>query len=91
MVRIMRDFIIPDHAISGIYNVSSEPVSKYELLRIVADEYGKSIDIEPYDDFRIDRSLNSERFRTRTGYKPPDWKQMIRKMHEHYVTSECYR
>ncbi|MDD4196405.1 MAG: SDR family oxidoreductase [Syntrophorhabdaceae bacterium] len=91
MVRIIRDFIIPDYSISGIYNVSSEPISKYELLTIVADEYGKDIEIESYDDFKIDRSLNSERFRSRTGYKPPDWRHMIRKMHEHYVASECYR
>jgi len=91
MVCIIRDFIIPDNSISGIYNVSSEPISKYELLTIVANEYGKDIEIEPYDDFKIDRSLNSERFRSRTGYKPPDWRQMIRKMHEHYVASECYR
>ena len=80
---------------SGIYDVSLEPVWKYELSKLVADEYGKNIgkniEIEPYDDFRIARSLNSERFRRRSGYKPPDWRQMIRKMHEHYVTSECYR
>ena len=55
------------------------------------ERISERIEIEPFDDFRIARSLNSERFRRRTGYKHPDWRQMIRKMHEHYVTSECYR
>lgn len=91
MVRIIRDFIIPDVSISGVINVSSEPISKYALLKIVAAEYNKDIEIEPYDDIRVDRSLDSRRFRKKTGYAPPDWYEMIREMHEHYVTSECYR
>lgn len=91
MVRIMRDFIIPNPLISGIYNVSSDPISKHELLKLVAGEYDNNIEIEPYDDFKINRSLNSDRFRGETGYKPPAWKDMIKQMHEHYAASVCYR
>ncbi len=82
--RIIRDYVLPDDGLSGIYHVSSEPISKFDLLQLVAEKYGKVIDIEPYEDLALDRSLISERFRTRTGYASPSWPEMIDAMHKDY-------
>jgi dTDP-4-dehydrorhamnose reductase len=35
------------------------------------------VTIHPYDDFVIDRSLDSSRFREATGYQPPSWGEMV--------------
>jgi hypothetical protein len=35
------------------------------------------IEIEPYDDPPCDRSLNAGRFVTATGYRIPDWDELI--------------
>jgi len=53
--------------------VSAAPISKYELLRLVAQVYGKAIEIVPDDEPVIDRSLDSSRFRELVGYHPPEW------------------
>ncbi|WP_174525483.1 hypothetical protein [Curvibacter delicatus] len=58
-----------------------QPISKYELLRLIAQVYGKKIDIVRDDSFVIDRSLNSERFAKATGYVPADWPTQIEAMH----------
>jgi dTDP-4-dehydrorhamnose reductase len=80
IARIIADYVIPNASLSGIYHVSSEPISKYDLLKLVARQYGKSIEIEPFDDFYCDRSLDSTRFRQATGYIPPSWPQLVNAM-----------
>lgn len=62
---------------SGIYHVSAQPISKYELLRMIAREYRLDTKVEPDDRVKIDRSLDSTRFRKAFGYAPPSWDEMI--------------
>ena len=78
--RIILDYVIPNPGLSGLYHVSSDAISKYDLLNIVKKAYKKDIAIEPYDDFYCDRSLLSSRFREATGYQPPSWEEMIAEM-----------
>lgn len=79
--RVVRDFILPREDLSGLWHVSADPINKFDLLTLVADIYGKDIEIQSDDTLVIDRSLDSSRFREATGYRPPDWPQLIRLMH----------
>ena len=90
MARIICDFVIPQKNLNGIYHVSSEPISKYDLLRLIAARYGKKIDIKPYEDFVCDRSLDSSLFRKITGYRPPSWPKLVDKMYKNYSESKIY-
>ncbi|MBL1263707.1 dTDP-4-dehydrorhamnose reductase family protein [Candidatus Methylomicrobium oryzae] len=80
LARIMRDFVIPNPELSGLYHVSAAPIDKYALLKGVAEAYGKTIEIVPDDAVRIDRSLDSTRFRQAAGYAPPAWPELIMMM-----------
>lgn len=82
LARVMRDFVLPRPQLRGLYHVASEPVSKYNLLGLIADVYQKEIVIAPNDELKIDRSLNSKRFNQSTGYMAPAWRDLIRLMHE---------
>ncbi|OPY90122.1 MAG: dTDP-4-dehydrorhamnose reductase [Syntrophaceae bacterium PtaU1.Bin231] len=88
LARIISDHVLPNRELSGIYHVSSAPISKYDLLKMVAGRYGKQIEIEPYEDFVVDRSLNSNRFRSRTGYSPPSWAELIDGMYRDYEANK---
>lgn len=90
MARIIEEFVVPNTELSGLYQVSSESISKYDLLKLVAQKYGKNIEIESYDDFYSDRSLDSSKFRNATGYKPPSWVELVDKMHHNYMISSYY-
>jgi dTDP-4-dehydrorhamnose reductase len=82
LMRVTRDFVLTDRSLHGLYHVSAAPISKDELLRIVADIYGRTIEIVPDDTLVIDRSLDSNRFRQRTGYRPPEWRALVRMMRD---------
>ncbi len=78
--RIILERVIPDPELHGLYHVSSEPISKFDLLQLAKQAYGKEIEILPEDRFVCDRTLDSTRFRRATGYVPPSWAEMIREM-----------
>jgi dTDP-4-dehydrorhamnose reductase len=90
LARIIRDYVLPDSALRGVYHVSSEPISKYDLLRLVAERYGKEIEIEPYDDFMQDRSLDSAIFREMTGYHPPAWDKLVEMMYRDFLANRNF-
>ena len=76
MARIIEMLIVKFPHTSGLYHVSSAPISKYDLLCLLRDKLGHSVDIRPDYDFHCDRSLDSRRFRGRFGYEPPTWERM---------------
>lgn len=81
LARVMKDFVLPRPELHGLYHVAAEPVSKFDLLRMVASEYAKQIEIRPDDGLVIDRSLDGTRFRQACGYAAPAWPELIRRMH----------
>lgn len=81
LARVMKDFVLTNPALSGLYHVAADPIAKLELLQLVASRYGKQIEIRPDDALVIDRSLDGSRFREATGYVAPDWPELIRRMH----------
>lgn len=82
IARVIRDHVLPNPGLRGLYHLSASPINKYDLLRLVAQEYGKRIDIQPDDSVVIDRSLDSTRFRQATGFEPPSWAQLIKTMRQ---------
>ncbi len=73
--------ILESHAdLSGVWHVSSEPISKYELLRLIDRTFDLGITIRRDTSFTCDRSLDSSRFKAATGFTPPTWADMIDQM-----------
>lgn len=91
MVNIITNYVIPNENLSGLYHVSSDAISKYDLLKIMKDIYKKDIKINPYDDFVLDRSLDSLKFKSLTGYKSPEWRKMLSDMYNYVMTEDCYK
>ena len=81
LAEVVRDHVIPNRALSGVYHVSSAPIDKFSLLKLVAEVYAKATVIVPDAGLRIDRSLDSTRFRAATGFAPDDWPSLVRRMH----------
>jgi dTDP-4-dehydrorhamnose reductase len=81
LAQVIHGHVLSNKDLSGVYHVSAKAINKYDLLKIIAEVYEKHIEIEADDTLVIDRSLDSERFQTVTGYSPPDWRTLIEKMH----------
>lgn len=82
LARVLSDYVLPSPELHGVYNISTEAISKYDLLKIVRVVYAKDIDIMPDDTVSIDRSLNSTVLRSMLGYQPPEWLQLVESMYE---------
>jgi len=97
LAKMIGDLINDYPDLSGLYQISSEPISKYNLLVKIRDRMNLDIEIERFQDEPCDLSLNSSKFRNETGYRIPDWDEMIEELandstpydewREKYVTS----
>ena len=81
LADLIRDFVIPRPDLSGVFHLATRPISKFDLLQLVAQRYGKAIELIPDDRASPDRSLNAERFTGITGYVAPEWLELVDAMH----------
>lgn len=81
LARVIKDYVVPNPELYGLYHVSAEPIDKLSLLNLLAAVYEHKIQIIPDEQVCIDRSLDSSRFRRVTGYAPPAWPTLIKSMH----------
>lgn len=84
LTDVIRDVVMPDESLSGVWHVSAEPIDKYTLLTRLAEELGWDVEIEPSEDLVIDRSLDSSAFRQRTGWQPRSWDDMLAELASDY-------
>lgn len=82
LARIIRDLVIPNPTLHGLWHVASAPINKFELLKLVRDIYGKQVEIVPDDSVEIDRSLDGSRFNAATGYSAPPWRDLVTQMRD---------
>ena len=80
LAHIIVSLIQKQPTLSGLYHVSSEPITKYDLLRLMSKIFGVSVEIQPYSGVSIDRSLISNRFRYATEFIPQPWPEMVADM-----------
>lgn len=83
IAEVIEQYVLPND-LSGLFHLSIDPISKYDLLTMVNKIYKKNIEIIPFDDFTIDRSLNSKAFRDKTNFYPESWGKLIEKMYNEY-------
>ena len=82
IARILHELVLPRPDLSGVYHLSADPIDKASLLRLIAGAYGKTIRIDDDSSLVIDRSLDSTRFRSATGFQPEAWPTLVERMAE---------
>jgi dTDP-4-dehydrorhamnose reductase len=72
--RVISDF----PGLDGLYQVASDPISKYEILQKLTQLLDrKDVSVSADDTFHLDRSLNGEKFARATSYCAPSWDSML--------------
>ena len=82
LARVIDNYVLPRRDLKGILNLAGESISKFDLLKIIADIYKKSAQIIPNEKIQINRTLNGSQFNNLTGYKMKSWPSLIRSMYE---------
>lgn len=81
IAKIIHQHIFPNRDLRGLYHVSAEPISKFELLNLISIVYNKAIAIIPDDHLVVDRSLDCSRFQQETGFSQKPWPDLVQAMH----------
>jgi dTDP-4-dehydrorhamnose reductase len=88
--EVIKNFVLSNNHLRGLYHVSADPINKYDLLKLIAKIYGKKIKIKQDSEITIDRSLNYQKFQVVTGYTPDAWPDLIETMYKNYKTDTNY-
>jgi len=83
--NFIQKFLLKKKKISGIYNLSSSRISKYNLLKKISKVYSKNINIIKNNKLKIDRSLNSKKLKKLVDYKCPPWNILIKNMYINHL------
>jgi len=76
LVRLIDEF----PRLSGVWHLSAEPISKFDLIELVDEIYGLGMQVARDEYFVCDRRLDSTPLRQKTGIVPPSWPDMIAAM-----------
>jgi dTDP-4-dehydrorhamnose reductase len=78
LAQLIGDILQTRPDLSGLYQVASEPISKFDLLIQLRDMLNwTDITIEADEQFFCDRSLSGTRLSIATGWRPPTWEAML--------------
>lgn len=70
--------LIREHPnLTGLYQIASEPISKLDLLRLLAQKFGMEVKIDPDASVVVKKDLIGTKFLAKTGIRVSDWSQMI--------------
>lgn len=79
--RVIHIAIEKGDNLAGVVHVSSQKISKMDLLTVINEAFKLGITVEQENKLgKCDRSLIMERFSQNTGYNPPTWTDMVSAM-----------
>ena len=80
LALVAGDILEKYPALNGLYNITSQAISKYDLLIMLRDIYNLDIEIQPDDSVECRRDLDGTKFVKATGFVCPPWRQMTAEM-----------
>ena len=80
MAELVHKLLMLPNKLTGIYQVSSNPISKLELLKLINQAYQLNLDIVEDETFATSKVLSSEKLRKAIGFNCPEWPKMVDEM-----------
>jgi dTDP-4-dehydrorhamnose reductase len=77
MARIVANLIEASSIPSGLFQVVSDTISKFDLLCLLKEAYGLDVEITPDPTFFCDRSMKGDKFTKATGQVCPTWPDLV--------------
>lgn len=84
VIKVINDF--PN--LNGLYNISSTPISKYDLLNKINNIFDLNIKIESFETKKSDKSLVSSNFEEKTQIEIPTWDSMLIELRENWLLNK---
>ena len=89
LCKIIYNYFIKKNILQNkIINIGSRRISKFTLLTKIRKIFKKNINIVRYQNFIIDRSLDSKKFRKLTSYKVVKWDKMLLELKKFMINNK---
>lgn len=85
MARFIGDLIENHRDLNGIYNVASNPISKFELLHLINDNFGLGLKINKDQSVISNKTLDASKIENELGINPPSWDELIIELKKDYT------
>ena len=85
MAKLVADLIDNHKNLSGIYNVASKPISKFELLHLINDNFDLGLIINDDKTVISNKTLNASKIEKEIGLQPPSWDELIFELKKDYM------
>jgi len=80
--RIMSIILYNFIELDGVVHISSSPITKYDLIKMINNTFDLNIDIKANYSFKCNRSLNCNEFYNKTKINVKSWNEMIIDLNE---------
>ena len=85
MARLVADLIENHKDLSGIYNIASNPISKFELLSLINDNFDLGLVINIDQSITSNKTLDPLKIDYELGIKSPSWNELIIELKKDYM------
>ena len=85
MARLLADLIDNHKNLNGIYNVASKPISKFELLHLINDNFDLGLIINCDKTVISNKTLNASKIEKEIGLQSPSWDELIFELKKDYM------
>jgi len=85
MAKLVADLIDNHKNLSGIYNVASKPISKFELLHLINDNFDLGLIINDDKTVISNKTLNDSKIEKEIGLQAPSWDELIFELKKDYM------
>ncbi len=75
--QVIENIIDKHQDLNGVWQISSDSISKFELIKMINQKFNLNIKINRNSSFQCNRSLNSSKFKKETAIKIPSWESII--------------
>lgn len=75
--KVIQDIIERHESLTGLFQVASNPINKYDLISRVNTCFSLGINVRPDTSFHCDRSLDGSVFLRATNIPIPSWDEML--------------
>ena len=85
MARLVADLIENHKDLSGIYNIASNPISKFELLHLINDNFDLGLVINKDQSITSNKTLDASKIEIELDIKSPSWNELIIELKKDYM------
>jgi dTDP-4-dehydrorhamnose reductase len=83
--RVISEILSSNFSLSGLWQVASQPISKFELMTKLNETLALNIDIQENIDFQCDRRLDGTPFLLETRIHVPSWDEMVQQFSQDQI------